>query len=64
MIVIQKKYKLIKSIVNGTIKYLVIILVRSSDQHNEFKMNGVTPEPHTYYQVLIDQRDCPYVVFD
>ncbi len=37
-------------------------ITRSSDEHNEFKMNGVTPQPHTYYQVLIDQRDCPYVV--
>ncbi|KAH7637731.1 polymerase delta-interacting protein 2-like protein [Dermatophagoides farinae] len=31
------------------------------NERNEFKMNGVTPKPHTYYQVLIDQRDCPYV---
>nr|XP_027196309.1 nuclear pore complex protein Nup88-like isoform X1 [Dermatophagoides pteronyssinus] len=31
------------------------------EERNEFKMNGVTPKPHTYYQVLIDQRDCPYV---
>ena len=35
---------------------------RTHNERNEFKMNGVTPKPHTYYQVLIDQRDCPYVV--
>lgn len=35
---------------------------RAVDEHNEFKMNGVTPRPQVYYQVLIDQRDCPYVV--
>lgn len=33
-----------------------------SDEHNEFKMNGVTPNLQTYYQVLIDQRDCSFVV--
>ncbi|UXI14638.1 potassium channel subfamily K member 18-like [Sarcoptes scabiei] len=33
----------------------------SSDEHNEFKMNGVVPISNIYYQVLIDQRDCPYV---
>mgnify|MGYP002716800848 CR=1 FL=1 len=36
--------------------------LRIHEERNEFKMNGVTPKPHTYYQVLIDQRDCPYVV--
>lgn len=41
---------------------IFVLFTRSHDEHNEFKMNGVTPQPHTYYQVLIDQRDCPYVV--
>lgn len=37
-------------------------MIRFNDGHNDFKINGVIPKPHTYYQVLIDQRDCPYVV--
>lgn len=54
----QPKSMLLTVIIYQTMTHLI----RSSDEHNEFKMNGVTPAPHTYYQVLIDQRDCPYVV--